>query len=459
MTGPLGKAKPQMSEQLELALFAPGETRKREGSGEAESAGNGDTDPGMMCLMELVVAPGNLKAAWRRVKGNKGSPGIDGMRVEELGEWLKGNWDRVREDLLSGGYEPKPVRRVEIPKAGGGMRQLGIPTVLDRLIQQMILQVLSPRIDPTFSEWSFGFRPGRSGQDAILAAHEMIRSGRKVVVDVDLKTFFDLVQHDVLMERLSRRIGDKVLLRLIRGYLQAGILAGGLVTERHEGTPQGGPLSPLLANILLDEIDQELERRGHQFVRYADDCNVYVRSERAGERVMSLLRRLYARLRLEVNEQKSAVAPMQSRKFLGYDFWYARGGEVKRGVAKKTIVTFKQKLRELTRRKRGMSLKRVVEDVSALVRGWKGYFRLAQTPGVFRDLDKWIRHRLRAYQLRQWKRGHTIYRELRRMGASEGIARAVAGNCRRWWHNSAMSLNGVLDNRFFDLMGLPRLAD
>jgi group II intron reverse transcriptase/maturase len=213
------------------------------------------------------------------------------------------------------------------------VRQLGIPTVLDRLIQQMILQVLSPRIDPTFSEWSFGFRPGRSGQDAILAAHEMIRSGRKVVVDVDLKTFFDLVQHDVLMERLSRRIGDKVLLRLIRGYLQAGILAGGLVMERHEGTPQGGPLSPLLANILLDEIDQELERRGHQFVRYADDCNVYVRSQRAGERVMSLLRRLYGRLRLEVNEQKSAVAPMQSRKFLGYDFWCARGGEVRRGVA------------------------------------------------------------------------------------------------------------------------------
>jgi RNA-directed DNA polymerase len=217
-----------MTEQLELALFAAGETREQEGSGEAKLAGNGNTDPGMMCLMELVVTPDNLKAAWKRVKQNKGSPGIDGMRVEELGEWLKGNWARVREELLSGRYVPSPVRRAEIPKAGGGVRQLGIPTVLDRLIQQMVLQVLSPRIDPTFSEWSFGFRPGRSGQDAILAAHEMIRSGRKVVVDVDLKTFFDLVQHDVLMERLSRRIGDKVLLRLIRGYLQAGMLAGGV---------------------------------------------------------------------------------------------------------------------------------------------------------------------------------------------------------------------------------------
>lgn len=459
MPVPLGKATPQMTEQLELALFGPDETREEAGSGEAQPAGSGNTAPGMNGLMDLVLASENLKAAWKRVRQNKGSPGIDGMRVEELGDWLDRNWERVREDLLSGRYVPSPVRRAEIPKSGGGVRQLGIPTVLDRLIQQMILQVLSPRIDPTFSAWSFGFRPGRSGQDAVLAAHEMIRSGRKIVVDVDLKTFFDLVQHDVLMERLSRRIGDKVLLRLIRGYLQAGILAGGLVMERHEGTPQGGPLSPLLANILLDEIDQELERRGHCFVRYADDCNVYVRSQRAGERVMSLLRRLYGRLRLEVNEQKSAVAPVQSRKFLGYDFWYARGGEIKRGVAKKTTETFKRKLREMTRRQGGKSLAKVVEDVTVLVRGWKGYFRLAQTPGVFRDLDKWIRHRLRAYQLRQWKRGLTIYRELIRLGASEEQARTVAGNRGRWWHNSAMSLNNVIPNRFFDQMGLPRLAD
>ncbi|MBK9579774.1 MAG: group II intron reverse transcriptase/maturase [Fibrobacteres bacterium] len=448
-----------MSEQLELALFGSDEIQEEESSGEAELAGNGNTASGMSGLMDLVVEPENLKAAWKRVKQNKGSPGVDGMRVDELGGWLDRNWERVRECLLSGCYVPSPVRRAEIPKAGGGVRQLGIPTVLDRLIQQMILQVLSPLIDPTFSEWSFGFRPGRSGQDAILAAHEMIQSGRRVVVDVDLKTFFDLVQHDVLMDRLSRRIGDKVLLRLIRGYLRAGILAGGLVMDRHEGTPQGGPLSPLLANILLDEIDQELERRGHSFVRYADDCNVYVRSQRAGERVMSLLRRLYGNLRLEVNEQKSAVAPLQSRKFLGYDFWYARSGEVKRGVAKKTIVTFKRKVRELTRRKRGMSLGRVVDNVSVLVRGWKGYFHLAQTPRVFSDLDKWIRHRLRAYQLRQWKRGRTIFRELRRLGASESCAHTVAVNRGRWWRNSAMGLNSVLQNRIFDQMGLPRLAD
>jgi len=456
---PLGKAMPQMTEQLELALFAPGETREQEGSGEAKLAGNGNTDPGMMCLMELVVAPDNLKAAWKRVRRNKGSPGVDGMRVDELGEWLKGNWDRVRKEILSGRYLPSPVRRAEIPKAGGGVRQLGIPTVLDRLIQQMILQVLSPRIDPTFSEWSFGFRPGRSGQDAILAAHEMIRSGRKVVVDVDLKTFFDLVQHDVLMERLSRRIGDKVLLRLIRGYLQAGILAGGLVMERHEGTPQGGPLSPLLANILLDEIDQELERRGHQFVRYADDCNVYVRSQRAGERVMSLLRRLYGRLRLEVNEQKSAVAPMQSRKFLGYDFWCARGGEVRRGVAEKTLATFKSKVRELTRRARGVSFARVVNELTVFLRGWKAYFQLAQTPRVFRDLDKWIRHRLRVYQLSQWKRGRAILRELLRLGVPTEIAQAASRNQNGLWRNSARSLNAALTLRYFDQLGLPRLAD
>jgi RNA-directed DNA polymerase len=459
MPVPLDKAKSQMSEQLELALFAPGEPREREGSGEAELARNGNTDPGMMRLMELVVTPENLKAAWKRVRRNKGSPGIDGMRVEELGEWLKGNWGRVRGEILSGAYVPSPVRRAEIPKTGGGMRQLGIPTVVDRLIQQMILQVLGPRVDPTFSEWSFGFRPGRSGHDAILAAHEMIRSGRTVVVDVDLKTFFDLVQHDVLMERLSRRIGDKVLLRLIRGYLQAGILAGGLVMERHEGTPQGGPLSPLLANILLDEIDQELERRGHRFVRYADDCNVYVRSRRAGERVMSLLRHLYGRLRLEVNEQKSAVAPADSRKFLGYDFWYARSGEVRRGLAKKTLATFKSKVRELSRRARGVSFARVVEELSVFLRGWKAYFQLSQTPRIFRELDKWIRHRLRVYRLKQWKRGRVIFRELLRIGVPTEIARSAAGNQNGLWRNSALSLNAALTLRYFDQLGLPRLAD
>lgn len=452
---------PQMSEQLELALFGPGATREAEGSGEALLAEHGDELSGEKWsdLMERVVNSSNLKTALKRVRQNKGSPGVDGMRVEELGDWLLEHWERVREELLSGIYRPSPVRRCEIPKSGGGMRQLGIPTCLDRLIQQMLLQVLSPLFDPTFSDWSYGFRPGRSGQGAVVAAQKMVQSGQRTVVDVDLKTFFDRVQHDVLMERLSRRIGDKVLLGLIRRYLQAGILAGGLVMERHEGTPQGGPLSPLLANVLLDDVDKELERRGHAFVRYADDCNVYVHSRKAGERIMKLLHRLYGRLRLEVNEEKSAVAPASTRKFLGYSFWYGAEGVVKRRVATKTIGTFKSKVRELTRKMRGVSLKRVIGDLAKFLPGWKNYFRLADTPKIFRELDEWIRHRLRAYQLKQWKRGWTIFQKLRALGASVDVAAQVAGNARRWWHNSALYLNMVLNIRFFDRLGLPRLAD
>lgn len=457
----LGKSKPQMSEQLELALFDPGASRIAIGSGEGELAVHEDELPGEKWsnLMERVVSSSNLTTALKRVRQNKGSPGVDGMQVEELGDWLLEHWEGVREELLSGTYIPSPVRRAEIPKTGGGVRQLGIPTVLDRLIQQMLLQVLSPLYDPTFSDWSFGFRPGRSGQDAVIAAQRMVQSGRKVVADVDLRTFFDLVQHDVLMERLSRRIGDKVLLGLIRRYLQAGILAGGLVMDRHEGTPQGGPLSPLLANILLDEVDKELERRGHAFVRYADDCNVYVHSRKAGERVMALLRRLYGRLRLEVNEEKSKVASASTRKFLGYSFWYGSKGAVKRRVATKTIATFKSKVRELTRRNRGVSLQQVVADLVPYLRGWKNYFRLADTPGIFRELDEWIRHRLRCYQLKQWKRGRTIFQKLRTLGASVKVAACVAANGRRWWHNSAQYLNMVLNLRFFDRLGLPRLVE
>jgi group II intron reverse transcriptase/maturase len=338
------------------------------------------------------------------------------------------------------------------------MRPLGIPTAIDRLIQQMILQVLTPLFDPTFSIWSFGFRPGRSAHDAIVSAQGMVQSGRRVVVDVDLKSFFDRVQHDVLMVRLSRRIADRELLVLIRRFLSAGILAGGITLERHEGTPQGGPLSPLLANILLDDVDKALERHGHSFVRYADDCNVYVRSRRAVERVMSLLRRLYGRLRLEINEEKSAVGRAHERKFLGYSFWYATGSVVKRRVASKTLQVFKAEIRKQTRRVRGVSLASVIGGLKAKLVGWRNYFRLADTPGIFRKLDEWIRHRLRAFQLKQWRRGRTAFRALRGLGASVAESAQIAGNLRRWWHNSGLLMNKVLDIRFFDRLGLPKLV-
>jgi group II intron reverse transcriptase/maturase len=350
-----------------------------------------------------------------------------------------------------------PVRRVTIPKPDGGERELGIPTVTDRLIQQALLQVLQPVLDPTFSEHSYGFRPGRRAHDAVLAAQSYVQSGRRIVVDVDLEKFFDRVNHDILIDRLQKRIGDPGVIRLIRAYLNAGVMNDGVVQERHEGAPQGGPLSPLLANVLLDEVDKELERRGHCFVRYADDANVYVRSRRAGERVMALLRRQYERLRLKINEAKSAVASVFGRKFLGYSLWVAAGGAIKRKVAVKPLATFRQRVRELTRRG-GRSLKQVVEKLRPYLLGWKGYFRLAQTPGVMRDLDKWVRHRLRAIQLKHWKRGTTMYRELCALGAAHDVARQVAGNSRRWWRNSGKLLNGVLPIAWFDRLGLPRLS-
>jgi group II intron reverse transcriptase/maturase len=408
--------------------------------------------------MEAVLDRRNLQAALKRVKQNKGSPGIDGMTVGELAGHLREHWPRLREELLGGTYQPQPVNRQLIPKRGGGMRQLGIPTVIDRFIQQAILQVLQPRFDPTFSEHSYGFRPGRRAHQAVCAAQRHIQQGRRWVVDVDLEKFFDRVNHDVLMSRLSRRIEDRRVLRLIRRYLNAGIMVNGVVVERHEGTPQGGPLSPLLANVLLDEVDRELERRGHAFVRYADDCNVYVWSRRAGERVMGQLRRLFARLRLRVNKSKSAVARVWGRKFLGFSFWMARGKQVKHRVAGEALKAMKERVRQITCRTRGRSLKQVAEELRAYLVGWKGYFRLACTPGVFARLDEWIRHRLRALQLKQWKRGKTIFCELRVRGMSVDAAARVAANGRRWWCNSAMAINIALPNRLFDRLGVPRLA-
>jgi len=445
--------------QTELAAEGTGwNARSVRGSGEAEGAVDGHERSGTDHLMEEVVERGNLLAALHRVQANKGSPGIDGMTTDALVAHLVGNWPELKARLLDGSYEPQPVRKVEIPKAGGGTRTLGIPTVVDRLVQQAILQVLQPRFDPTFSEGSYGFRPGRRAHDAVCAAQRYIQQGLRWVVDVDLEKFFDRVSHDVLMGRLERRVGDRRLLGLIRRFLRAGMMADGVVQERHEGTPQGGPLSPLLANVLLDEVDKELERRGHRFARYADDCNVYVRSKRAGDDVMALLRGLYAGLHLRVNEAKSAVARPWERKFLGFSFWDAPGREVRRRVAPKAIASFKEKVRELTARNCGCSLGRVVEDLAAYLRGWKGYFRLAQTPGVFRELDEWVRHRLRAIQLKHWKRGRTAYRRMRRLGASERTAATAAANIRRWWHNAGKLLNAVLTVAFFDRLGLPRLA-
>lgn len=318
--------------------------------------------------------------------------------------------------------------------------------------------MLQPQFDPSFSEHSYGFRPKRRAHDAVCAAQRYIQEGRRWVVDVDLEKFFDRVNHDLLMGRLAKRIADRRVLGLIRRYLEAGVMNNGVAMERHEGTPQGGPLSPLLANVLLDEVDKELEKRGHAFCRYADDCNVYVRSRRAGERVMEALTRLYARLRLRVNLSKSAVARAWERKFLGYSFWVAQGRAIRRRVAPKALKTMKDRVRQITCRNGGRSLTQVIEELRGYLTGWKAYFRLADTPKAFRELDEWIRHRLRAVQLKQWKRGTTIYRELRARGLNAGQAARVASNGRRWWHNSDMRIHIALPNSYFTALGLPRLG-
>ena len=456
----LGRAMHQKTaQQAELPLEARGEAPRGQRSGEARTAMNGNGGSGTAAFMEKVVDDRNVEAAWKRVMQNKGSPGIDGMTVDELPKYLAENWVRIREQLLEGTYQPLPVREVEIPKSEGGVRKLGIPSVLDRFIQQSILQVLQPMLDPTFSEHSYGFRPGRNAHQAVCEAQRYIQEGKRVVVvDVDLEKFFDRINHDVLMGRMEKSIKDNRMLGLIRRYLNAGIMANGVVMERHEGTPQGGPLSPLLANVLLDEVDKELEKRGLSFVRYADDLNVYVSSWRAGEDAMEMLKRLYGQLRLQINEEKSAIDRPWNRKFLGYSFWVARGREVKRKVAPKALQKFKARVREITNRNGGRSMKSVFAELHSYITGWKQYFRLADTPGIFSGLDEWIRHRLRMVQLKQWKRGKTIYRKMKRLGAAEDVARKVAGNSRRWWKNSAKLLNVALPNRFYDRMGVPRLA-
>lgn len=398
-----------------------------------------------------------MQRAWKRVKANKGAAGVDGLDIAQTGQHLKHAWPTIRQQLMDGTYRPKPVRRVGIPKPDGSERELGIPTVTDRLVQQALLQVLQPLIDPTFSEHSHGFRPGRRARDAVLAAQQHVQDGYRVVVDVDLSKFFDRVNHDILIDRLRKRVDDAGTIRLVRAYLNAGIMDGGVVVERDEGTPQGGPLSPLLANVLLDEVDRELERRGHRFVRYADDCNVYVRSLKAGERVMALLKRCYDKLHLKINESKSAVDSAFRRKFLGYELWHWKGA-VKRAVSKKALEAFRQRIRQLTRRSGGRSISEVIEKLRPYVLGWKAYFGLAQTPSVLKDLDKWMRHRLRAIHLKHWKRGPTIHRELIKLGAQPKVALLVAKNSRRWWRNSRLALNNALTIAYFDRLGMPRLT-
>ena len=419
---------------------------------EAESMANSKP------LMEAVCERKNCRQALARVKSNKGSAGIDGMTVEQLPAYLKQHWPTIREQLLSGTYKPQPVKRAEIPKPDGGMRKLGIPTVLDRFIQQAVMQVLQRSWDYRFSAHSYGFRPGRSAHQAVSKAQQYIADGYGWVVDLDLEKFFDRVNHDKLMAKLARRISDKRMLKLIRAFLRAGVLEAGLVSPVDEGTPQGGPLSPLLSNIVLDELDQELERRGHRFVRYADDCNIYVRSQRAGERVMKSVSQFITRkLKLKVNEQKSAVSRPSKRKFLGFSFIWRR--ELRRRIAPKAITRFKQRVRELTRRTRGIKVETMVAQLSRYLRGWRGYFGFCQTPWVLRSLESWLRRRLRAVVWKQWKRSKVRFAELSKRGVSKDLAAQTVGSAHGPWRlSNSPALNVALPNAYFASLGLTPLV-
>ena len=424
---------------------------------QARPAREGNADEGAPGLMEEVLRRENVLAAYKRVVRNGGAPGVDGMTVDDLMPYCREHWARIREELLGGRYKPQPVRRVEIPKPDGkGTRMLGIPTVIDRMIQQALLQVLQPIFDPTFSDDSYGFRPRRSAHGAVLRAREHIMAGYRWVVDLDLAKFFDRVNHDVLMARVVRRVKDKRALLLIRRFLQAGMMEGGLVSPRREGTPQGGPLSPLLSNVLLDELDKELERRGHRFARYADDSNVYVKSKAAGERVMASLERfLEKRLRLQINRDKSAVARPWARKFLGYSVTVDRKTKLK--VASQSIQRLKTKLRILFRRGRGRSLGRVARELGPVIRGWVAYFRLSEVKAGFEALDEWLRRKLRCILWRQWKRPRTRAKKLRQLGLDPERARASAGNGRGpWWNAGASHMNQAVPTRTLRAMGLVR---
>src|SRR2546426_2037285 len=410
-------------------------------------------------LMEEVCELENCKQALQRVKANKGSPGVDGMTVDELPEYLKQHGLKIGEQLRSGTYQPQPVRRGEIPKPDGqGVRQLGIPCGRDRFVQQAVLQVLQKRWDPTFSEHRHGFRPGRSAQQAVHEAQQYIAEGYRWVVDLDLEKFFDRVNHDRLMAAVAERVADKRMLKLIRAFLEAGVMEDGLVSPVDEGTPQGGPLSPLLSNLVLDELDRELERRGHHFVRYADDCNIYVGSERAGQRVMeSVTHFITHRLKLKVNQAKSAVARPRQRKFLGFSFTSER--EPRRRIAPKAIARCKERIREQTRRTRGISLPQMVKEITTYLRGWLGYFSDCQTPSVLRNLEAWLRRRLRSAVWKQWKQGRTRFRELRKRNVNKDLAAQTAGSPHGPWRiANSPALAIALPNAYFAQFGLPPMA-
>jgi RNA-directed DNA polymerase len=451
----------QQNIQLELD-FSPALTSETRTAGreETESSGamNGTETPASANrLMEEVCERENLKEALRRVKANQGSAGVDGMTVGGISDYLKQHWPAIREQLLSGTYEPKPVRRVEIPKPDGGVRKLGIPTVLDRFIQQAVMQVLQRKWDGTFSEHSYGFRPGRSAHQAVAQAQQYIAEGYGWCVDFDLEKFFDRVNHDKLMGQVAKRVADERLLKLIRAFLNAGVMENGLVGPSGEGTPQGGPLSPLLSNLVLDELDRELERRGHRFVRYADDCNIYVRSERAGQRVMeSIAQFITQRLKLKVNEAKSAVARPQERKFLGFSF--TSGPEVRRIIARKALDRFKRRIREITRRAKSVSMETTMEVLAPYLRGWRSYFGFCETPEVLLSLTRWVRLRLRAARWRQWKTQRRRRAALLALGVSPRLARNTAGSGHGPWYLArSQALARGLSNAYFRSLGLPSL--
>ena len=460
MSGQRQKTEP---EQLGLTLWAearseaPGAASQ---GAEARAVKRSDESPAdTERLMEEVCGRDNCRQALKRVRANKGGPGVDGMTVHELPGHLERHWVAIREQLLAGAYQPQPVKRVEIDKPEGGVRKLGVPTVLDRFIQQAVLQVLQKRWDATFSEHSYGFRPGRSAHQAVARAQQYVTEGYHWVVDLDLEQFFDRVCHDRLMARVAKRVSDKRLLKLVRAFLTAGVMENGLVSAVDEGTPQGGPLSPLLSNLVLDELDQELERRGHRFVRYADDCNIYVRSERAGQRVMaSVSAFITRRLKLKVNSEKSAVAQPADRKFLGFSF--TRKGQPRRRLAPKAVERFKRRVRELTRRTRGVSFERMVEDLSTYLRGWRSYFGFCQTPSQLRQLEQWLRRRLRAVLWKQWRRGRRRFAELRKRGVGVPLAAKTAGSAHGPWRlANSPGLAIALPNAYFDSLGLPRLLE
>ena len=413
----------------------------------------------IVVTMEEVVERANMREAYTRVVRNHGAPGIDGMSVEALGDHLRTHWPQIKQELLNDTYRPQPVRAVEIPKPNGGVRQLGIPTVMDRMIQQALHQKLEGVFEPGFSDSSFGFRRGRSTHQAILRAQEYVRQGYDWVVDIDLEKFFDNVHHDILMARIAKKVADKRILKLIRNYLQAGIMIGGVMTVRREGTPQGSPLSPLLSNIMLTGLDRELERRGHRFCRYADDCNIYVKSERAGQRVMeSITVFLAKRLKLKVNAQKSTVGRPWEVKYLGFSMTVDRKRRLK--PAKRSVDRLKEKIRELMRKGRGCSVAKTIAALNPILRGWANYFKICEVTKVFEELDGWIRRKVRAILWRQWKRGETRFRYLLRYGLDPETAKRSASNGRGpWWNAGAAHMNRAISVKRFQQWGLMSLLD